>query len=974
MSEPRTIEQIQLLIASPWAAAPGLDRIEEHVTASGGVVVGGAWRKDLVRPGGGVLDAIRQLADLMGSVQPVVVQRFGRVLATALPDRFREPPLAGPAEFQAKAPDFPLRRDRSALIEFYQRRNWYFLTRSHLVHFVLSSAEALAAAGRGPTLLRIVGAEQADRLTIEMLHLLHHYAIHQGTPLILAVQAEHLPPGWDEVPTATAWPRLEIEPAGESHAPPPAEVPDELLAATVFSHPFGADELTRLAGACDAQRLLADAVAAGWLRQTAGSKHVFRSSATLASWTNDLQADPEKLSRLHAAAMEIEAGDPFAAAWHARLAGLAEAAGTKSCEAMKRAWALSAYESAYQHARWALESPALGGVDPDLLYGLLHFEAEEHPETDRLLTACWKRQDPDSVHHADLQWLVGYNAIFGLEQFDRGRELLESVLDRFERKGMVRECGYLRNSIAYALFRSRRLDNALQAENEVIEYARASEHPDNFLLSLLQLNRGRLHRTLGASDVALSEFENGIRGQNAGLSPYMLTLFHCSSAHLRMSRGDFGDALLHYHHTLNLVRGLEIEAAIDRMLYSISRHASKLPMGRAMRGDLMLLLMHFNLALASRGLGLERYEKAYRKALDMRRALIGDAALEALTSAIDDLEVSPPAHSPERLAQFDAEAASAIAAVADLIDVRDTGDGVVGGVVDALENGLAVAVLIPHRVGPAAARIDSFVLHDPRRPVVGELNEELFSTRLSALSAPRSALTLPERVDLFNDLEPLPLILQEKDLRPDQRAALPGIFPIQTRVQVLDPEFDGLLYDIAAGFDERTGCGVLAASPFHLLGRPDLAADPRQAVYDFLISSSDALLLGDRLLVKRRRDGRQQDLLPFRPHLNGLSWRVVAREASLAAGSASRGGDALFLHSHAPGASRQLIRVRNELIPLLEMCNGKSSVEEILQRAHGLQLIPSPKASDALGGFLRRLWLQGILCFDDPPVAETARA
>lgn len=973
MSEPRTIEANQLLIASPQAAASELDHIEKQVTDSGGVVVGGAWRQDLVRPGGGVLDAVRQLADWMGSVEPVVVQRYGRVLATALPDRFQGGPLAGPAEVQAKAPDFPLRRDRSALIEFYQRRNWYFLTRSHLVYFVLSAADALAAAGRGPTLLRVEGAEQADRLTIEILHLLHHYGTQRGTPLILALQAEHLPPGWDEVPTAIEWSRRELESSDESQAASSDDVSHALLAASVFSHPFGAEELARLTGASDAQQLLTDGVDKGWLRQAAGSNYVVRSSATLASWTEALRAEPDQLARLHATALDIEAADPFAAAWHARLAGLEEEAGTKSSEAMKRAWGLSAYEAASHHARWALESPALEGVDPDLLYGLLHFEAEEYPETDRLLTACWERQDPESVHHADLQWLVGYNAIFGLEEFDRGRQLLESVLDRFEREGMVRECGYLRNSIAYALFRTRRLDNALQAENEVIEYARASDHPDNFLLSLLQLNRGRLHRTLGDSDVALSEFENGIRGQNAGLSPYMLTLFHCSSGHLRMSRGDYGDALLHYHHTLNLVRGLEIEAAIDRMLYSISRHASKLSTGRANRGDLMLLLMHLNLALASRGLGLERYEAAYRKALDLRRDLVGDDVWKALTATIDELEVDAPSQPPERVARFDADAEAAIEAVDDLIHASHTGDAVVDAVVDALDEGLAVAVLIPHPVGPVAARVDSFVLHDPRRPVTGALNEELFNTRLSALSAPRSALTLPERVDLFNDLEPLPLILQEKDLRHDQRQALPGLFPVQTRVQVLDPDFDGLLYRVVARFAERTGCGVVAASPFHLLGRPDLAADPREAVHDFLISSSDALLLGDRLLVKRQENGRQQDLLPFRPHLNGLSWRVVTREASLA-GEGSGSGDALFLHSHAPGASRQLIKVRSELVPLLEMCNGKSSVEEIIERAHGLDLIPSPEASGALCGFLRQLWLQGILCFDDPPVADAVPA
>lgn len=970
MSQFKNAEHDLLLIAPPSIATSELDKVEESVTASGGVVVGGFWRSDLERPVGGLLDVVRQLVDLIAPLQPEIVQRFGRVLATALPDRFLKPPLAGQAGLHATVPDFPLHGERSVLIEYYQRRSRSTLTQSHLVHFVLLSVEALAAAGRAPTLMRLEGAEQADRLAVEILHLLHHYRRQRGSPLILMVQAEHLPPGWDEVPAATEWRRFDEPPRQEEASPSPAAtVPAELLAATVFSHPFGADELARLTGAPDAQQLLADAVAAGWLRHVEGSGHVFRTSTTAESWASALRAgaDAGILARLHAKALEIEAADPFAAVWHARHAGLVEEAGAKSIEAMRRAWSLSAYDTARAQARWAIETQALPGVDPDLLLGFIYYEAEDYSEADRLLTAAWERQAPESSARADLQWLVGYNAIFGLEEFDRGRELLQAVLGRFQHEGQAkeRECGYLRNTIAYALFRSRRVDHALEAENEVIQYVRDGERPDNFLLSLLQLNRGRLHRTRGDAEGALSEFEGGIRGQNAGLSPYMLNLFHCSSGHLRMSRGEFGEAMVHYHHALNLVRSLEL-ATVDRMLPSLSRHALKLPLGRATRGDLVMILLHLNLVLASRGLGLDRFESAYRRAIDVRRDLIGEEAWKALVSAVDEVETSMPSHPPERLRRFDAEAASAIAALADLIDSVATGDGAVDAVVDALQEGLAVAVLLPHRVGPGAARFDSFVLHDPRRPVAGELSNELVSGRLSALGAPRSALAIPERIDYFTDLQPWPLILQESDLRMDRRAALPGIFPVQTRVQVLDPELDGLLHRIAASFADRTGCGVLAASSFHLLGRPDLAADPREAVHDFLISSGDALLLGDRLLVKHHGAGALKNLLPFRPNLSGLAWTGEG-------GATTGGGNALFLRSHASGASRHLIKVRPELTPIVEMCDGELTVGEILEHARELRLVDGNKVDDALCGFLRRLWLKGILCFDDPPADRAVR-
>jgi len=333
---------------------------------------------------------------------------------------------------------------------------------------------------------------------------------------------------------------------------------------------------------------------------------------------------------------------------------------------------------------------------------------------------------------------------------------------------------------------------------------------------------------------------------------------------------------------------------------------------------------------------------------------------------VDEVETSVPSHPPERLRRFDAEAASAIAAQADLIYSVGTGDGAVDAVVDALQEGLDVAVVIPHRAGPGAARFDSLVLHDPRRPVAGELNNELISRRLAALSAPRSALTIPERIDLFTGLQPWPLILQESDLRMDRRATLPGIFPVQTRVQVLDPELDGLLHRIVASFADRTGCGVLTVSPFHLLGRPDLAAEPREAVHDFLISSSDALLLGDRLLVKQHGAGALENLLPFRPNLNGLTWMSEGRETA-------GGGSGLFLRSHAAGALRHVIKVRRELTPIVEMCDGELSVGEILEHARQLRLVESTRVDDALCGFLRRLWLKGILCFDDPAAAGAYR-
>ncbi|MEM6797036.1 MAG: hypothetical protein AAF725_23880, partial [Acidobacteriota bacterium] len=449
-----------LLIGPPAPAAAILDRREDEVKSAGGVVLRDFWRPGLERPAGAMLGIVRQALDLVAPRQPELAQRFGRALATALPELSDSGPLEGQIELLARVPEFPLEGNRAALIEFYQRRSRYFLTQSHFVDFTLGAVRALAEAGQKPVMIRLEGAENADRLAIEIVHLLHQYGHRQNLPMILAVQAQEMPERWHALAGGADSPRLVPVPEDSDPDSRRPEAAEALLACAVLTRPFGAEELSLLSGdggdpalrAEEAQSLLQAGVDAGWLARHGESSFYFRSSKTLTAWYEALGSSGDgRLSRLHALGLEVEAQDPFASTWHTVQSGQLEESGTRGRAALKQAWALSAYETAIALARSALDSPAMAEVDADLLLGLLHFESEDYREADRLLSQSWQSQEPGSLQHADLQWLLGYNAIFGLEDFDRGRGLLESILEYFQREGKQRESFYLRNSMAYSL-------------------------------------------------------------------------------------------------------------------------------------------------------------------------------------------------------------------------------------------------------------------------------------------------------------------------------------------------------------------------------------------------------------------------------------------------------------------------------------------------------------------------------------------
>ena len=587
-----------------------------------GTVFTASWREGLVRPLGGLLDVVEELAAWLQPREPELLQRFAFSLVNVLyPWRSNE--VSRPVgELRAGLADFVLRGDQTLIHQFFQKRNVRPQILSYLVHFMVEALDAIARSTSAPVLVCLKNINTSDSLAMSALQLLIRYLGNRSGQ------------EWRVVELADTEKDASIDVL--EHLNPKQS--DVLAVATTFGLPFRLSDWTGILPPelqTEVESSIRQFVSEGLLRHSGADRLRFSQAQLARSLEQRLEAS--RRQELHAMALNSEeSGDPFVAAWHAAQAGRSAELRARYLRAMERAWAVSAYDCAITFAELALAAPADGmHLDGDLLLGVLNYEAERYEEADRLLTKALDHP-PAAIGRSFVEYLLGYNAVFGIHDFKKGIRILTPVFEHYEQVGDQRGAAYVRNTLAFAHFRSRQVGEAIDLEELNLSQLSRSEVSDSFLTSVLQLNLGRLYRNTGEAERALELLHRGLEVQKLELSAHVLLLFYATVGGLQFSRGDYRAALSAYQHSLELMRDMQLDGVKDQVLAAFSRGVPELPFERTTRADELLYYLHFHLGLTCRRLGLEERAAAFLAAIRHQANLLGEQTVLAVEAAFED--------------------------------------------------------------------------------------------------------------------------------------------------------------------------------------------------------------------------------------------------------------------------------------------------------------------------------------------------
>lgn len=924
------------------------------------------WREGVLRPYGALLDVVEELAAWAQPRQPELLQRFGWSLVNLLyPWRKSEAALPV-GELRAGLADLVFRGDQTLVHQFFQKRNVRPQILSYLIHFLLEATSAIAASTSRPVLLCLDNAQLADELSLSALQLLNRYAQSRNTSVQICLIGTRVPGSafdtlLDQNEPENEWRVTRLESASETSSLAAlkerltSEQRTALAIATVFGLPFKLSDWIEILPAelrATAKTSVRELVAGGVLHRLADDRMRFANGQLRDLLAEDLPVNARE--SLHARALTTEeSNDAFVAAWHATEGRCTAELRTRCLKAMERAWAVSAYECALTFAERALAAPAGDTpIDENLLLAMLNYEAGRYTEAHQFLRAAMEHPTGKIEPHF-LEYLLGYNAVFGLGDYKQGIEILTRVLGYYEQKGDERGIAYIRNSLAFAHFCSRNVDEAISLEELNIEQLSRAQVPDSFLGNVLALNLGRLYRTSGEAERALKLLREGLDARKAELSSHALLLYYGTLGNFEFAKGDYQGALDAYYHAFQIIRNVQLDSVKDQVLLAFSKRVPELLPERTTRADLLLYYVHFHLGLTCQKLGLRDRAATYLTAIRHKTELFGTSTVEAIEAAFS-VESAPSTRSAQTTDDFNRSIPAAMDGYAELVsEVRD--EGQVNWMVNALQSGQVVAIVRPHDLGNNCSVMESLVVYNPRYGALGErMSQELESGGSHITRAP-AALLLPESAHLFQDVSSIPLVQQSATLKPEYRAEFPALLPVKLCVQMLSAEFDDLLFELVEGFARKNGHGLAAVAPFHLWRR-DLVSTPQQALPSFLVSSIDALLLGNRLLRKDHGSVAMQNLLNFRPRLS--------EEALLINKDSANGKNVLIRIKRRGGyATDDLLKLHPGTRPILDLCDGNLSVAEITKRI----AVPNGESGDEqLCAFLRSLWHRGALCFDEP--------
>ena len=946
-----------VLVSSPDEAF----NLVRRLAGTNHTTITASWQEGFLRPYGALLDVVEELAAWAQPRQPELLQRFGWSLVNLLyPWRKSEAALPV-GELRAGLADFVFRGDQTLIHQFFQKRNVRPQILSYLVHYLLETTSAIAAWTSQPVLLCFENAQLADELSLSAVQLLNRYARSRHTLVQICLIATAVPGLLDQPDRENEWRVARLEDTSASK--PLAELLEHLSSdqraalevATTFGLPFKVSEWIEVLPEelrATAKTSLREFVSSGVLRRLADDRLRFANAQLRHVLYKNLPADA--CESLHSQALTAEeSNDAFAAAWHTTEGRRTAEFRSRCLQAMERAWAVSAYECALTFAENALAAPAGdNSFDQNLLLAMLNYEAGRYPEAHQFLQNALEYPTGKIDPHF-LEYLLGYNAVFGLGDYKQGIEILTRVLGYYEQKGDERGIAYIRNSLAFAHFCSRNVDEAITLEELNIEQLNRAQVPDSFLGNVLALNLGRLYRTSGEAERALKLLREGLDARKAELSSHALLLYYGTLGNFQYGKGEYQGALEAYYHAFGIIRNVQLDSVKDQVLLAFSKRVPELTAERTTRADLLLYYVHFHLGLTCQKLGLRERAATYLNSIRQKADLFGTTAVKEVEKAFSENSADPTAGFTTS-DNFERSLDAVIDGYAGLVSEAQDEDRV-GQIVNALHSGQVVAIFRPHELGANCTVAESLVLYNPRHGELGQrMSQELESGGSHITRAP-AALLLPESAHLFQNLSLMPLVQQSATLKPEYRTEFPALLPVKLCVQVLSREFDDLLFELAEGFAKKNGHGLLAVAPFHLWRR-DLVSTAQQALPTFVVSSIDVLLLGDRLLRKEHGSAAMENLLNFRPRLS---------EEALLIGNDSANGKSVLIRIKRRGgyATDDLLKLHPGTRPILDLCDGNLSVAEITRRI----AIPQGQGGDEqLCAFLRSLWHRGALCFDEP--------
>jgi len=157
-------------------------------------------------------------------------------------------------------------------------------------------------------------------------------------------------------------------------------------------------------------------------------------------------------------------------------------------------------------------------------------------------------------------------------------------------------------------------------------------------------------------------------------------------------------------------------------------------------------------------------------------------------------------------------------------------------------------------LGPRALGHRS-ILCDPRSPDMKDILNHRVKFREGF--RPFAPIVLVEDVYDWFEVEPpygfSPFMLRVLPFRPEQASRVPAVVHVDGtgRVQTVSKDVSPDLHRLLSAFKKRTGIPILLNTSFNIAGEP-IVETPADALWCFLYTDMDAVVLGDRIISTRR--------------------------------------------------------------------------------------------------------------------------